>query len=195
MKNRANKLKTEPSRLIIIEGDCNNEIINTFKNSLINLNKLLTQRKDQKDKYISMRLTGDEFGDWYWKCAGEILFDKEINSLENELLQKSKILLDLTDIPLPKLYIPKGTITETHIQTARETPIEGLYRGRLSNCGHYRLKGLCPFHQEKTPSFTVFTNTNRFYCFGCAKHGDVIDFVIDTNNLSFIEAIKTLNNL
>ena len=39
------------------------------------------------------------------------------------------------------------------------------------------LVGLCPFHSEKTPSFTVFRNTDSFYCFGCAAGGNVITFI------------------
>ena len=40
------------------------------------------------------------------------------------------------------------------------------------------LKGLCPFHSEKTPSFTVFTQSQSFYCFGCGAGGDVVSFIM-----------------
>ena len=49
-------------------------------------------------------------------------------------------------------------------------------------------KGLCPFHQEKTPSFTVNPNTRLFHCFGCRKNGTVIDFVMAYENLSYSDA-------
>jgi len=51
--------------------------------------------------------------------------------------------------------------------------------------------GLCPFHTEKTPSFFVFQD-NRFRCFGCGEHGDVIDFVQKLHGLSFPDALKHL---
>lgn len=51
--------------------------------------------------------------------------------------------------------------------------------------------GLCPFHAEKTPSFFVFQD-NRFKCFGCGEHGDVIDFVQRLHGLSFRDALKYL---
>ncbi len=54
------------------------------------------------------------------------------------------------------------------------------------------LNGLCPFHSEKTPSFTVFPATQSFYCFGCGAGGDAITFVMRMENLDYITAIRTL---
>jgi len=52
--------------------------------------------------------------------------------------------------------------------------------------------GLCPFHNEKTPSFTVNDDKGFFHCFGCGAHGDVIGFVMRTEGLSFPEAVERL---
>ena len=52
--------------------------------------------------------------------------------------------------------------------------------------------GLCPFHNERTPSFTVSRDTNLFYCFGCQKGGGVYQFLMEMEGLSFIEAVKRL---
>ncbi len=52
--------------------------------------------------------------------------------------------------------------------------------------------GLCPFHNEKTPSFYVYPDTQSFYCFGCGAGGDVISFTKQINNLDYVEAIKLL---
>ncbi len=54
------------------------------------------------------------------------------------------------------------------------------------------LVGLCPFHSEKTPSFTVYPESGSFYCFGCGVGGDVITFTGLTENLDYIESIKLL---
>ncbi len=54
------------------------------------------------------------------------------------------------------------------------------------------LKGLCPFHGEKTPSFTVYTQDNSFYCFGCGAGGDQISFTMRMENLAYVDAIKFL---
>lgn len=52
--------------------------------------------------------------------------------------------------------------------------------------------GLCPFHNEKTPSFTVFSQSRRFQCFGCGEKGDVITFLMKKENLSYPAAVKKL---
>lgn len=54
------------------------------------------------------------------------------------------------------------------------------------------LSGLCPFHNEKTPSFVVYPDTQSFYCFGCGAAGDVINFVRKYNNLGYVESVKQL---
>ena len=54
------------------------------------------------------------------------------------------------------------------------------------------LKGLCPFHGEKTPSFTVYPDSASFYCFGCGTGGDVIRFIRLIENLDYMDAVKFL---
>lgn len=54
------------------------------------------------------------------------------------------------------------------------------------------LVGLCPFHSEKTPSFTVYPESQSFFCFGCSAGGDVITFIRQMENLDYVEAIKFL---
>jgi len=55
-----------------------------------------------------------------------------------------------------------------------------------------RFTGLCPFHEERTPSFSVNPSEKLFYCFGCGKGGDVISFVRETEQLDFAEAVEWL---
>ncbi len=52
--------------------------------------------------------------------------------------------------------------------------------------------GLCPFHNEKTPSFTVYPDTDSFYCFGCSTGGDTVTFIKKIENLDYIDAVKLL---
>jgi DNA primase len=55
-----------------------------------------------------------------------------------------------------------------------------------------RYTGRCPFHEERTPSFSVNATDKLYYCFGCGKGGDVISFVRETENLPFVEAVEAL---
>ena len=72
-------------------------------------------------------------------------------------------------------------------------PLEGVIgkRVRLVRRGREML-GLCPFHKEKTPSFTVNEDKGFFHCFGCGAHGDVIGFLMRDEGLSFPEAVERL---
>ena len=61
----------------------------------------------------------------------------------------------------------------------------------LKRRGRYYV-GLCPFHNEKTPSFTVYPDTQSFYCFGCGAGGEIVNFTRRIENIDFIEAVKAL---
>lgn len=62
----------------------------------------------------------------------------------------------------------------------------------LKPAGSGNLKGLCPFHDEKTPSFTVAQGRNVYFCHGCGEGGDVINFVQKIDHLTFVEAVERL---
>src|SRR5260221_14779812 len=64
-------------------------------------------------------------------------------------------------------------------------------RVRLTRRGREQA-GLCPFHNEKTPSFYVVEDKGFFHCFGCGAHGDAIGFLMRADNLDFIEAAERL---
>ena len=55
------------------------------------------------------------------------------------------------------------------------------------------LMGLCPFHNEKTPSFAVYPDSSSFYCFGCGAGGDAVSFLMRMERLDYVEAVKTLS--
>jgi DNA primase len=63
---------------------------------------------------------------------------------------------------------------------------------QLRQAGGGRLKGLCPFHDEKSPSFNVNPALGYYMCFGCGESGDVISFVRNTEHLSFVETVERL---
>lgn len=87
-----------------------------------------------------------------------------------------------------------GRINDADIEALREraniATVIGDYTS-LQRAGS-RYKGLCPLHDEKTPSFTVDTSRGYFHCFGCGEGGDVYHFVMKVQHLSFPEAVEHL---
>jgi DNA primase len=65
-------------------------------------------------------------------------------------------------------------------------------RVRLKKAGANNYQGLCPFHTEKTPSFSVSATKQFYYCFGCQAKGDVLKFVMEIEGVTFYEALKAL---
>jgi DNA primase len=88
-----------------------------------------------------------------------------------------------------------GRIRESDIAQVRELnridDVIGEYVA-LRRAGAGAMKGLCPFHDEKTPSFNVRPSHGTFHCFGCGKGGDVIAFVMEVEHLSFVESVQRL---
>jgi DNA primase len=88
-----------------------------------------------------------------------------------------------------------GRIRDEDIATVRErVSLEEVIGDHvaLRRAGAGRLKGLCPFHEEKSPSFTVNTTLGFYKCFGCGASGDAITFVRETEHLDFSDAVEVL---
>ena len=88
-----------------------------------------------------------------------------------------------------------GRIRQEDIAAVRErspiVEVAGEYL-QLRPAGGGSFKGLCPFHDEKTPSFNVTPGKELYYCFSCNAGGDVIRFVQSVDNLTFTEAVERL---
>lgn len=85
--------------------------------------------------------------------------------------------------------IPSNIIDDIRFRCEIENTISGYVQ--LRRAGR-NLKGLCPFHSERTPSFTVYPENQSFYCFGCGVGGDVIHFIMRMENLDYISAVEYL---
>ena len=88
-----------------------------------------------------------------------------------------------------------GKIRQDDLDAVRErTDIVKLVSGYLTlkKSGHDSFSGLCPFHTEKTPSFSVSPSKGVFYCFGCGAGGDAIKFLREVEHLDFAEAVERL---
>jgi hypothetical protein len=150
------------------------------------------EKKDKVAEIIKRKLilirkkTSDQFSRWFWRewvkvNEGEILLeiDRQIARLKTRLL-------------LSKGETKRG-ITEEMIQRALSVPIEIIasLHTKLRKVGK-NLVGLCPFHQERNPSFYIYPETNSFWCYGCQRGGDVIKLVELVQGYSFKEAVRYL---
>ena len=88
-----------------------------------------------------------------------------------------------------------GRINDEDVKAVRDAvPIDAVVSEylQLRNAGGGNLKGLCPFHDEKSPSFQVSPSKGFFHCFGCQEGGDTITFVMKIDHLTFSEAVERL---
>lgn len=87
-------------------------------------------------------------------------------------------------------FIKKSFITEKLLPNVPIEKVIGQYVTLKKSGANYTC--CCPFHHEKTPSFSVTPAKQMFYCFGCKEHGNVIDFIMKLKNLSFPEAVEEI---
>lgn len=74
----------------------------------------------------------------------------------------------------------------------KEVPLEELTELQKLRIGTTRSQALCPFHEERTPSFTIYHESNTYHCFGCGENGDNINFVKKLYGVQFKEAINII---
>jgi hypothetical protein len=173
------------------------EIIPLKIQELVDRGEELILDRDEALKHVDeMKHAGkfkNEFEEWF------VTFWHECKYLEYNYVQRwLKYWLHLHEIVfdtknMKKLEHDDGRITDEEIERAKQVPIEQFYDKKFRVVGN-RLIGLCPFpdHKEDTPSFTIFTDDNHFHCFGCGKHGSVIDYLILAKNMDWRDAIVSL---
>ena len=89
---------------------------------------------------------------------------------------------------------PSGGVTQEMVERARETPIEDVALPHLQRTRHSgkNIVALCPFRDEKTPSFYIYPETNSCWCYGCQQGGDVINFAMLLHGIGFPAAVRQL---
>lgn len=154
----------------------------------IELEDLEKQKNDFSDYLESIPRKGETGIFAYWR---ELFLDMTIN---REIARLKKLIsyerLALID---PNSEEENNIISQDKIALAKNFPIENLLAQSPRMSGN-KMFFCCPFHEEKTGSFAVFLKDNTFHCFGCGKHGDAIDFVMEFEKLSFTEAVRFLLN-
>jgi hypothetical protein len=136
-------------------------------------------------------LKTDGFSEWFGEEVVKMYLMPEMNRLEKTLfrLTNFKYLLN----PNQKKSVQFKF--KEKIEIAKQYPIEELAGNFMDfRKNGNRLIALCPLHNEKTPSFVIYTEKNRFYCFGCQAKGDVITLTMALRGITFREAVLMLQN-
>ena len=88
------------------------------------------------------------------------------------------------------MYIPDDLVEEIRSRNDIVDIVSSRIKLQKKGSSYF---GLCPFHNEKSPSFSVSPNKQMFYCFGCGEGGNVFSFLMKYDNLTFSEALKELS--
>jgi len=141
-----------------------------------------------KDKLKSINQHSPPQDHWFWKAVVKCLYMPAVMTAKRQLARLNRLKNLASDKPMSKNWI-----TQTDIEIARTTPIADLVSQftKLRKTGKTFI-GLCPLHQERTPSFTVYLESNSWHCYGCGIGGDTINLVRELQGLSFLEAVRYL---
>ncbi len=130
----------------------------------------------------------DEFSRWFWKEAVKIcLLPVPYRQAEANLKRLARLKLLASD----EKYNSAAQDLERRRILAKQTPILSLYSFKKLRRVGSRQTALCPFHNDKTPSFMIYPD-NTFHCFGCGAAGDAIDFVKQLKGCSFADAVTQM---
>jgi hypothetical protein len=150
--------------------------------------ELRTSLDAMKSELVSIyKLTPSTTERWIRRELLKINYGEIINRIEQHLARLKRLQLRA------KGKVCNGKINDEQIRLARSVPIENVIN--LKPTKHRKiLSCLCPLHNEKRPSFFIYTDQNRCWCYGCNQGGDVISLVKLLYGYSFTEAVKYLTN-
>lgn len=150
--------------------------------------KELVEIIKKKLSLIKDKIT-DEFSQWFWREWVKVNEGEELLKIDRHIARLKGLLAVVQGRG------SKNRITEEEIQQALHTPIKSIANQHLRLIKNGKnLVGLCSFHNEIHPSFFIYPETNSFYCYGCQKGGNVINFVQEYYNFSFEKAVEFLLN-
>jgi len=160
--------------------------------------KKLRQEQKESTDVISkdLQLIGekvkDEFSQQFWKEWVKYSQVSLLNEVDKQLSRFYR--LQWVSQERKNYKRSKSHISEEDIQQARKASIEDIaipHLEQVRKVGENYI-ALCPFHQEKRPSFYLYIGSNSYHCYGCGAHGDVINLIMELHNLTFLQAVRFL---
>jgi hypothetical protein len=170
------------------------EVMKTIKRSFLDKHaerKNMLSNLDERMYKIDLRKI-DDFSKWFIKEFVSVMWQKPIGEL-TRTLNHLRIAIIKTD---KKFVIDRKGYEnwQERVEEARRYPILGLVSQFVQpKRSASRFVACCPFHQEKSASFTIYPKTNTAHCFGCNWSGDSIKFLMDYRQFSFKEAVSELS--
>lgn len=157
---------------------------------LAKLEELNLQQQDLDQRKKKMRdyalTVSDETTYQIVTRSSTTLFQKEEQIIKKQREKWNRLLNPMTDAQRKSFDLEA---------LKQKIPIQDLMASSPKRSSVNRLNYVCPFHTEKTASFTVFLKDNTFHCFGCQAHGSLIDFVMRIEQLDFFKACQHINGL
>lgn len=138
-----------------------------------------------KNKLTEIKNISDPFSKFFWREWVKINEGQELLETDKNIARLKRLL------SVGQNKHIRGQLTKDQIERALAHPIEHLMEQETRNTGK-NLISRCPFHQDKNPSFYIYPETNSFYCFGCNKGGNVINFTEIKYGYSFKQAVEYL---
>ncbi|MCX6766834.1 MAG: CHC2 zinc finger domain-containing protein [Candidatus Moranbacteria bacterium] len=131
----------------------------------------------------------DSFSAWMAEEMVKIFLFPDLLALDKQLLRLRRFQ------PIITPSKNSNALSDEQIEIARNYPIEELAQTKLDlRPSGKNFVSLCPFHDEKTPSFFIFPKDGKFHCFGCREHGDVIKLTMALHGVAFRDAVIMLQN-
>ena len=195
MENQQPSQRTTNYSRLVTRRLTDTELLEAFpeaKQIIPSLLRELRQRHARLAGAIANRLEAikvesiDESYRYFWRKWLALTLGEELYNLDRQIARLSRQLRVIKGVS-----VTKSLLTEGVIQLAREVPVEELLDSPIRRSGH-DLICTCPFHEERTPSFHIYTQENRGWCFGCSKGGDSIAIYMLLNDCDFKEAVIAL---
>ncbi len=135
------------------------------------------------------KLNVDDLSKWFGEYMVEVFLFNEVKGIYKHIGRLQRQLMQINGEQGVRIEF-----WDNQLEKARGKPIADIAEQNLlvRNIGN-RFSAKCPFHEDKTPSFYIYPETNTYHCFGCQAHGDVINLTMHLYGLSFKEAVQMLN--
>lgn len=166
--------------------------IDSFNDKILSLKKGITKTLKKIDYYNKKYVKGEDIDSLFAKFCIEHFLVNPLKGLEKSYF----LLLRLKHRKYPPKIRNPNSITESDIERCRQVSLVRLAEdnGIILRKNGKTYSTQCPFHEERTPSFYIYEDSNRFHCFGCGKSGDIIHFIESKYGFDFITTIKFLIN-